>query len=230
MRRVFFFVLCWFVPSKRLRHLLREKFCVESGHVKIKGKNNHIVLIKNGVERRVRKIPGCDIYMHGDNNIVKIHEPLKKLHLSVKMYGNSNIEIMPGTFLDRRLIVRDMVNCNVFIDSGLFTNSECLIECADGADIHIGKNCMFSNNVELRAGDGHSILNNKGKKINDNKSIYISDHVWLGKYVMILKGVNIPENCVVGARSLVTKSFDKKGCVIAGVPAKIIKTDINWKM
>ena len=230
MRRIFVFVLCWFIPSKRLRDLLREKYCVESGRVKIKGKNNHIILVKNGIEHRVRRIPGCNIYIHGDNNTIKIHEPIKRLHLSVKMYGNSNLEIMSGTVLDRRFDIRGMINCNVFIGSGVFTNSQCLVECADGADIHIGNNCMFSDNVELRAGDGHTILNTKGKKINTNKSIYISDHVWLGKYVMVLKGVKISKNSIVGARSLVTKSFDDDGVIIAGVPAKVIKTGINWKM
>ena len=230
MRRIFFFILCWFIPSKKLRDTIRIRHCVESGKVNIKGTNNKIILVKNGKERRVSKIPGCNIYIRGNNNTIKICEPIQRMHLTVKMYGNSTLEIMPGSFLDRRLNIRGMINCNVFIDYGLFTNSECLIECADGADIHIGKNCMFSDNVELRAGDGHTILNAKGERINHNSSIYIADHVWLGKYVMVLKGAKISDNSVVGARSLVTKSFDESGVVIAGVPAKVIKQGVNWNM
>jgi len=231
MRKIIGLILCCFVPSSNLRHALRNRFYVKHGKTRNNGgRNNKIILVKNGKERSVKSVLGCSIYFYGDNNTVKIHEPLNRLHLDVKMHGNSNLEIKSGTFLDRRLVIRDMMNSNVFIDTGLFTNSECLVECADGADIHIGKNCAFSNNVELRSGDGHVITDAKGKKINQNKSIYISDHVWLGKYVMILKGVSLPENCVVGARSLVTKSFDKKGSVIAGVPAKVIKTGINWHL
>jgi len=52
--------------------------------------------------------------------------------------------------------------------------------------------------------------------------VIIKKNVWIGDAVCILPGVTIGENTIVGANSVVTKSFPAN-VVIAGVPAKIIK-------
>jgi acetyltransferase-like isoleucine patch superfamily enzyme len=55
-----------------------------------------------------------------------------------------------------------------------------------------------------------------------SKPIVIGENTWIGTKVTILKGIDIGENCVIGANSVVTKSFQKNN-MIAGIPAKIIK-------
>ena len=45
---------------------------------------------------------------------------------------------------------------------------------------------------------------------------------------MILKGVEIENDCVVGAGSVVTKSL-KANSIYAGNPAKLIKDDTEWR-
>lgn len=57
----------------------------------------------------------------------------------------------------------------------------------------------------------------------DYKPVIISDDVWIGRRVIILPGVNIGKGCVIGAGSIVTKSFPPYS-VIGGNPAKLIKT------
>lgn len=52
--------------------------------------------------------------------------------------------------------------------------------------------------------------------------VIIEDNVWLGEGVVVLPNVTIGENSIVGANSVVTKSFPKNS-VIAGNPAKIIR-------
>lgn len=54
------------------------------------------------------------------------------------------------------------------------------------------------------------------------EEIRIEDNVWIGENVSVLQGVVLGKGCIVGANSVVTKSFPA-GCVIAGSPAKIIK-------
>ncbi len=52
--------------------------------------------------------------------------------------------------------------------------------------------------------------------------VTIADNVWLGEGVVILPGVSLGENCIVGANSVVTKSYPND-VIIAGNPARIIK-------
>lgn len=68
----------------------------------------------------------------------------------------------------------------------------------------------------------HPGLNNFGR-------IRIGSNVFIGSSVTILPGVSIGNNVVVGACSLVTKSFPSN-VVIAGVPARIIKSIEDYKL
>lgn len=53
--------------------------------------------------------------------------------------------------------------------------------------------------------------------------------MWIGKRVLCLKGTIIPDNCVVGGGSVVTKRFDEPNSIIVGNPAKVINTNIFWE-
>jgi len=76
--------------------------------------------------------------------------------------------------------------------------------------------------------DFHSIIENGVKKINC-KPIIIGDNVWIGSNVSILKGVNIGSNSVIAANSVVTKDVPA-GCLVAGNPAKVVKSNISWEI
>ena len=56
----------------------------------------------------------------------------------------------------------------------------------------------------------------------------IGNHVWIGAKAMIMKGVNIGDGAIIAAGAVVTKDVPAR-CLVAGVPAKVIKTDIEWK-
>lgn len=55
-----------------------------------------------------------------------------------------------------------------------------------------------------------------GAKIN------IGNNVWIGAGAIVLPGVTISDNSIIGAGSVVTKDVPRN-CVVAGNPAKIIK-------
>jgi len=57
--------------------------------------------------------------------------------------------------------------------------------------------------------------------------IIIGDHVWIGMNVTVLKGVTIGDGAVVAAGSMVTKDVPPHS-LVAGVPAKVVKTDVEW--
>lgn len=86
--------------------------------------------------------------------------------------------------------------------------------------IIIGKGTKIAPGVGLITAN-HSLEN---IEINEEgKDIYIGDNSWIGMNVVILPGVILGAHTVVGAGSVVTKSFKNGNCVIAGNPAKIIR-------
>ena len=114
---------------------------------------------------------------------------------------NNNIKI---------LIKNDsMFNRNFFIDACGYV--EIGNGCMIGPDVYI-----TDSNHQYQFGISPRLLPmNIGKVI-------IGDNCWIGAKSIILKNVELGENCVVAAGSVVTKSFPP-GCIVAGVPAKLIK-------
>lgn len=54
------------------------------------------------------------------------------------------------------------------------------------------------------------------------KPVVIGEAVWIGMRAIVLGGVTLGDGCVVGAGSVVVKSF-QAGSIIAGNPAKIVR-------
>jgi acetyltransferase-like isoleucine patch superfamily enzyme len=77
--------------------------------------------------------------------------------------------------------------------------------------------------------DFHNVIDEFGQVVNKAKPILIGDKVWIGCRSMILKGAIIPNSCVVGAGSIVSKALDRSNCLYAGTPCKIIKENISWE-
>ena len=99
----------------------------------------------------------------------------------------------------------------------------------EGTSITVGRDCLFSRSIHIRTGDSHSLLDKEThKRINPSRSVTIGDHVWVGTEVTILKGTTVPQGCVVGARSLLCKEYPRAYSVLAGVPAREVRQNVDW--
>lgn len=105
-------------------------------------------------------------------------------------------------------------------------NRHSLFIALEGARIVLGKGCLLSNST-LRTCDMHSLLDQSGKRINPSRSIVLEDRVWLGENTYVSKGVRIGHDSVVAANSVVVKNVDPH-TVVAGNPAKVVKSGISW--
>ena len=61
-------------------------------------------------------------------------------------------------------------------------------------------------------------------------SIFIGDNCWLGAHSILLPGVVLGNHVVVGAGSVVTKSFKQDNILIAGNPAGIVKELSDYRV
>jgi acetyltransferase-like isoleucine patch superfamily enzyme len=91
-------------------------------------------------------------------------------------------------------------------------------------EIVIGDHSIIAWDVEIMDTDFHEI----DYKIT-YKPIHVGNNVWIGCRSVILKGVTIGEGSVVAAGSIVTKNVPPH-CLVAGNPAEIIRTNIQWNV
>ncbi len=117
--------------------------------------------------------------------------------------------------------IRVFDNANLSIGSG-YLNGFVQIVCAK--DIKIGENVAIARDVIIRDTDAHKIEDGKHE---EKKEVVIGNHVWIGTRAIIMKGVHIGDGAIVAAGAIVTKDVPPNS-IVAGVPAKVIKSDIKW--
>lgn len=101
-----------------------------------------------------------------------------------------------------------------------FINSDCKIRCHES--ITIGDHCAISHDFTVMDSDAHKI--NGVKPV---KPVVIGNHVWIGTRVTILKGVTVGDGAIIAAGAVVTKDVPAH-TMVAGVPAKVIKENVEW--
>ena len=122
-----------------------------------------------------------------------------------------------------KLTIRELVSFGRFPHSEGNLNAEDEIICTN--KITIGNEVAIARGVIIRDTDSHEILDGKHIK---SQPIEIGDHVWIGARAMIMKGVKIGEGAIIAAGAIVTKDVPAK-CLVAGVPAKVIRENVEWK-
>lgn len=94
----------------------------------------------------------------------------------------------------------------------------CYIQAANG--IEIGDFTNLGPGVGLISANHDPLDNNKWLKA---PPIKLGKHCWLGMHAVVLPGVELGDNTVVGAGAVVTNSFPEGSCIIAGNPARVIR-------
>lgn len=109
---------------------------------------------------------------------------------------------------------------HIEVGKNFFANYNCTI--IDVAKVRIGDNCMLAPNVAIYTA-GHPVHPDSRNSLYEyGAEVTIGDNVWIGGNAVILPGVKIGSNTVIGAGSVVTK--DIPDWVIAGGnPCKVIR-------
>ena len=112
---------------------------------------------------------------------------------------------------------------NVHFGNGVYANFN--LTMVDDCDIFVGNNVMFGPNVTVSAGTHPIHPELRSKQAQYNIPIHIGNNVWIGANSVILPGVNIGDNSVIGAGSIVTKDIPSN-VIAVGNPCRVLR-EIN---
>lgn len=110
--------------------------------------------------------------------------------------------------------------CNMHVGKNFYANFNLTV--VDDADIYIGDSVMIAPNVVIATGT-HPICPELREKVYQyNLPVHIGNRVWIGAGAVILPGVSIGDDSVIGAGSIVTKDIPA-GVVAAGNPCRVLR-------
>ena len=158
-----------------------------------------------------------------------------RLRLNTKRFQENVLVTKQRLDGDSRLILKG--NFDIFYGGDLicfpgsrlelgsgFCNSNVILRCTE--KITVGEDVAISHNVTIMDSDAHEIVGGGHIK---TQPVEIGNHVWIGTGARILKGVTIGEGAVIAAGAVVTGNVPEY-CMAAGVPARVIKSGVKWKL
>lgn len=130
-----------------------------------------------------------------------------------------NVTIGNNVYIHENVLIRSF-NYSIYVgDNTTINNNTCIL-----SQCKIGKNVSIAPNVVI-VGANHNFAD-KNQTIKSQGStsvgIIIEDDVWIGANASVLDGVVIGKGSIIAAGAVVTKRVPEY-CVVAGVPAKVIK-------
>lgn len=172
-----------------------------------------------------------ELYLPKDEEIME--EQLKCLDRLYEFNSTRPIEIKKRQRLMKDMFAEIGENCyieppfhsnfggkHVHFGKNIYANFN--LTCVDDTHIYVGDYTMFGPNVTI-ATAGHPILPELRKQgYQYNAKVYIGKNCWIGAGVIILPGITIGDNVVVGAGSIVTKDLPSN-VIAVGNPCKILR-------
>jgi galactoside O-acetyltransferase len=172
------------------------------------------------------------LYDPGADEILSVQSPLGE---KLREFN----DLMPSQYEEQQRLMRELfAECgeNVFIQRPLYANW-------GGSHVHMGSNIYANFNLTL-VDDGHIYIGDWVKfgpnvtivtaahpilpelredcYLQFNKDVHIGRRVWLGAGVIVLPGVTIGDDSVIGAGSVVTRDIPAN-VVAAGNPCRVMR-------
>ncbi|MER5492344.1 DapH/DapD/GlmU-related protein [Streptomyces sp. NPDC002454] len=148
-------------------------------------------------------------------NVLPFSDTEARAELLSVVFGGplpESVTIYPPFFTEHGL--------NTTFGKDVFVNQGCTF--MDRGGIRIGNGVMIAPKVSLVTG-GHPLPLAERREHLSFAPIVIEDEVWIGTAAVVTQGVTIGAGAVVAAGAVVTRDVPA-GTVVAGVPARVVKT------
>lgn len=110
--------------------------------------------------------------------------------------------------------------CHTHFGNNVYANFN--LTLVDDTDIYVGDSVLFGPNVVVAVA-GHPVDPELRRKVAQfNLPVHIGNNVWIGAGAIILPGIAIGDNSVIGARSVVTKDVPAN-VVAVGNPCRVLR-------
>ncbi len=179
----------------------------------------------------IEKMHSGEVYAPGDEEIMR-----EQLICLEKLYDFNMTR--PSEFEKREQLLKEMfweIGKNCYIEPPLHANwagkhvhfgdnvyANFGLTLVDDTHIYVGDGVMFGPNCVI-ATAGHPILPElREKQYQFNIPVHIGKNCWLGAGVLVMPGVTIGDNSVIGAGSVVTKDIPAN-VVAVGNPCRILR-------
>jgi len=150
-----------------------------------------------------------------DYNQTRVTEPEKQQAILTELFA----EIGPNCYIEPPFHA-NFGGHHVHFRSNIYANFN--LTLVDDTHIYVGDQTMIGPNVTL-ATAGHPILPElREQNYQYNMPVHIGRNCWLGTGVIVLPGVTIGDNVVVGAGSIVTKDLPDN-VVAVGNPCRVLR-------
>lgn len=109
---------------------------------------------------------------------------------------------------------------NTYLSDGVYINTGCVI--LDCARVEIGPKTLLGPAVQIYTAIHPLDPDERAAFVETARPVILGRNVWIGGAAVLLPGVTVGDNAVVGAGSVVTRDVPAD-CVVAGNPAKLIR-------
>lgn len=129
------------------------------------------------------------------------------------------------TVIAEGCVLRCDKDSSIEFGKDFYCNKNCFFRSSD--KITFGDGCSLGWNVQINTNNGHPVWS-EGDSFPIKGPVKIGNHVWITSNVIIGKNVDIANGCIIAQGSVVSKKFEEEKSLIGGVPATIIKKNIQW--
>ncbi|MCR5546639.1 MAG: sugar O-acetyltransferase [Lachnospiraceae bacterium] len=148
-------------------------------------------------------------------NATRPTEQEKRKNLLKKMFGS----IGEGCYIEPPFRA-NWGGKNCFFEELVYANFN--LTLVDDGNIYVGAKTMFGPNVCVATANHPINVELREKMLQYNKDVHIGRCVWIGANTVIVPGVTIGDNSVIGAGSVVTKDIPEN-VVAYGNPCRVVR-------